>query len=130
MYNITEEEYIDVCARRGQSQIDQAFNFIDELLLQGRISLEEVPTELRIENPLLYISAFRIVHGLGCNEMVEMLQLLQSDILAAIKSCRQIGELTDIFAFNLNVAKNNYNGEEEYVDYEKAIPKEILQIVL
>lgn len=63
-------------------------------------------------------------------KMVEMLKLLQSDILVAIKSCRQIGELTDIFAFNLNFANNNYNGEDEYVYYKKGIPKEILQIVL
>lgn len=129
MFDITPKEISRVRRERVQVQYGLAVSFLNKLLLKGKISLKEIPIEIRIDNLVLYLTDLRISRSLGCQSMIKALKLLQSDILFANRRGSNTHDLLDVFVTNLKISDDIWGKVDEYDLYRKNIPQEILQLL-
>ncbi len=129
MFDITPKEISRVRRERVQVQYGLAVSFLNKLLLKGKISLKEIPIEIRIDNLVLYLTDLRISRSLGCQSMIKTLKLLQSDILFANMKGRRTHDLLEVFVSNLKISDDIFRKVDEYVLYRKNIPQEVLQLL-
>lgn len=125
MKQINNREYQGVLINRLSFQNQLFVEFISKLILKGKITLDEVPQNLRIKHRAIYTSALRISR-IDCKTLIKDLKLILSDIeCAEVQSDKD--KIIDIFSFDFQYLKINYLGDKEVNDFERSIPEEILQ---
>lgn len=97
--------------------------WIDELLFNGTLRLNDIPRELRISCDTFYTTAFRISRNISITWFVQNLRLLEYDIMATAKGSKERKTLLDMLSFNLDL----FRGEKKIVDYKESMDEEILQ---
>lgn len=126
MYEITNGEYQKIVTDRLSYQNQLFFEFISKLILQGKITLEEIPQELRIKNCKIYISALRVSRN-NCKSLIEILKMMLSDIeKIELKSDKD--EIIELFFYDYQILLDNYLDDKQVENFKKFIPKEILEI--
>lgn len=98
MYEITYGEYQKVVTDRLSYQNQLFVKLISKLILQDKITLEEIPQELRIKNCKIYISALRVSRN-NCKSLIETLKIMLSDI-EKIELKSDIDEIIELFFYD------------------------------
>lgn len=100
----------------------EAVQLINDLLLNDRIRLSEIPKELRLSKTSIYSSALRISNGLSCQRYIEDLKILCKDILTSdINLQRDMKSYLECY-----LLLNNYEGNERFERFKKVVQKKVL----
>lgn len=54
--------------------------FIEFLLIDGRVRLSEIPTDIRVSDTAIYISAFRVSRNISKERYLQDLNILENDL--------------------------------------------------
>lgn len=124
MKDITNNEYQDVLINRLSFEKELFVEFILNLILQDKITLNEIPQNLRIKNRTFYLSALRISRN-SCNSIIKDLKLILYDIEYMAPSDKE--KIITVLFDELQYLEINCSGDKQIDDFKKSIPKEILQ---
>lgn len=124
MKDITNNEYQDILINRLSFEKQLFVEFVLKLILQGEITLDEVPQNIRIKNRTFYLSALRTSRN-SCNSIIKDLKLILCDIEYMAPSDKE--KIITVLSDELQYLEINYSGDKQINDFKKSIPKEILQ---
>ena|GEM_PF-2848856 len=100
-----------------------AERWIEQMMFDGVIHLNDIPREIRINCHTFYVVAFRISRNISDTWFVQNLKLLEYDIMSIHKDSSERKKLLDMLSFNLDLGE----GKKEVVDYMENMDKEILR---
>ena len=124
MKDVTNNEYQDILINRLSFEKQLFVKFVLKLILQGKITLDEVPQNIRIKNRTFYLSALRTSKN-SCNSIIKDLKLILCDIESMAPSDKE--KIITVLSNELQYLEINYSGDKQIDDFKKSIPKKILQ---
>ena len=95
------------------------------LILNGKISIKDIPKELRINHTSFYTAILRINRN-SCNLSIKILKLILSDI-ECVETQSHKAKILLIFSAGLQYLEINHPGDKQIENFRKTIPKEVLQ---
>lgn len=124
MKDFTNSEYQDILINRLSSEKQLFVEFVLKLILQEKVTLDEIPQNLRIKNHTFYLSALRMSRN-SCNSIIKDLKLILYDIEYMAPSDKE--KIITVLSNELQYLEINYLGDNQIDDFKKSIPQEILQ---
>lgn len=102
---MTEEREREERVREMNVVCDKALQFIVDMILSGKISIFDVPREIRQHKRVYYISAFRLYRKYdkdNRDKRAEILELLAGDILELDRNDHRRKDLIGVWKMNLD----------------------------
>ncbi len=124
MKDFTNSEYQNILINRLSFEKQLFVEFVLKLILQEKVTLDEIPQNLRIKNRTFYLSALRMSRN-RCNSIIKDLKLILYDIEYMAPSDKE--KIITVLSNELQYLQINYSGDNQIDDFKKSIPQEILQ---
>jgi hypothetical protein len=105
-------------------QLKVLLEWIDRMLSYNELRLKDVPGEVRTDHSGLYTTALRISNGVSNRRFISDLTILCFDINLLREGCTSRERLISVLRSKLAI--NNYEGDEEFEEFKKEIPENIL----
>lgn len=111
--------------------VDQLYKdmvyLLERLMLDGKITIHDIPQEIRCSDRGLYIIGFRVARH-NADTLCAILNLLCEDIVTYSNDAQVYDGLMDQFSQYMQSDSWEFpNGLERYKEYEKTVSPEILQ---
>ena len=112
-------EYIE-----HQKEINQKYvDFIVEAILFCKIDITDIPVNIMLLSRTIYISVFRVVRGSDCKKVIEVF----NKIIDKYEDVSKNKDFMEIFSFTFYLCDKKFGEKQEYWDFRKSVPKQILE---
>ena len=120
--DLTPSEYMNLMLRR-QEQINREYEeFITQAIIFCKIDITDIPVNIMLLSPSIYISVFRIARGSDCKKAVGVFKA----IIDEYEDVSKDEKFMECLSFFLYHCDRIFGEKQEYQSFRASIPKEIL----